>query len=208
MLAKNFRDARKHGDGERIVMLYKFMLLYFRIDGRTKYTFQTLHFLSQVSFLLPPALAHELTWNRFVNTKGKIDSNIEIDRHLEHRNKYAKADLAHYQGKITKKSVDRCSRSYQKIQELLDVVDEELAVEKSSGRHTMVDPHEDVLKLAEQYQIANIFGFVGGRFHTKFPGFPSSYLTGLNILEFKHWIFDKLTKFKQLNIYQQDNIYT
>lgn len=27
-------------------------------------------------------MAFELKWNRFVNTKGTIDGNVELDRHL------------------------------------------------------------------------------------------------------------------------------
>ena len=33
-------------------------------------------------FQIPPSLAFELNWKRFVNTKNTIDSNVELDRHL------------------------------------------------------------------------------------------------------------------------------
>ena len=59
-IARNFQDARKHGDGDRIIRLYKFLLIYFKIDGRTKYVYQSLHLLAQISCLLPPSLAFEL----------------------------------------------------------------------------------------------------------------------------------------------------
>ena len=38
-LFKDFLDARKHGDGQRVIRLYKFLLLYFKVDGRTKYAY-------------------------------------------------------------------------------------------------------------------------------------------------------------------------
>lgn len=50
-------------------------------------------------------MAFELKWDRFVSTQGKIDTNIELDRHLEHLNKYVKTDLKQFQEKITDKSV-------------------------------------------------------------------------------------------------------
>jgi len=203
LLAKNFLDARRHGDGERVTRLYKFMLLYYKVDGRTKYSFQTLHYLA----LLPPSLAHELKWNRFVNNKGKIDSNVELDRHLEHRKKAVKADLAQYQGKITETSVARCSRSYHKIQHIMDIIDGELTVEKPSGRHTQIDPKKDILQLAEQFDTANLFNNVPGRYHTKFPGFPKSYPATINVLDLKKWIYKKLKDFYNLNIYQCDEIF-
>ena len=97
--ARNFQDARKHGDSDRIISLYKFLLIYFKIDNQTKYAYQSLHLLAQIRFLLQPSLAFELKWNRIVNTKDMIDGNVELDRHLEHLN------LAQFQGKITKKSI-------------------------------------------------------------------------------------------------------
>ena len=49
-IARNFQDAGKHGDGGRIIRLYKFLLIYFKIDGRTKYTYQFLHLLEKLVF--------------------------------------------------------------------------------------------------------------------------------------------------------------
>jgi len=205
-IAKNFVDARKHGDGERILRLYKFMLLYYKVDGRTKYAYQTLHLLSQVSFLLPPALAHELKWNRFVNTKGGLDKNVELDRHLEHQNKYVKLDLARYQGKITEKSLARCSRSYSKIEKILNSIDNEISVVQPSGRHTEVDLTADVKLLGDQYKMANLFRFTEGRHHTRFPGFPKNYPVTLDVFKFKKWVLKKMKEFQELNIYKSDDI--
>ena len=207
-MAKNFIDARKHGDGKRIIRLYKFLLLYFKIDHRKKYAYQSLHLLAQVSFLLPPALAHELTWNRFVNTKGKVDTNVELDRHLEHHNNYVKTDLSQYQGKITDKSIERCSRSYKKMQVIVENFDKQLGVKEPSGRHTQVDWEDDVRQLVEQFVRAEIFTFIPGRNHSRFPGFPKSFLSTLDLLSFKKWIYKKLKEFREMNIYQIDDIVT
>lgn len=207
-IIKDFTDAHKHGDGMRILRLYKFLLIYFKIDGRTKYSFQSLHLLAQVNYLLPPPLAHELTWNRFVNTKGGVNTNVELDRHLEHLNKYAKADLAQYQGKITEKSVARCSRSYYKMQKILEKIDAQISVKRPSGRHSSVDWSDDVKQLANQYKQADIFGYHVGRSHSRFPGFPKSFPATLNILSFKKWIYKKMSDFSKMNVYQQDDIYT
>ena len=48
-IVKDFIDARKHGDDKRILKLYKFLLLYLKVELRTKYSYQTLHLLAQVS---------------------------------------------------------------------------------------------------------------------------------------------------------------
>ena len=143
-IARNFQDVRKLGDGDRIIRLYEFLLIYFKIDGRTKCAYQYLHLLAQISCLLPPSLAFELKWNRFVNTNGTINGNVELDKHLEHLNKYVKADLAQFQGKITEKSIARCSRSYFNMQEITDYFDKQLGVVSPSGRHSSASWEEDV----------------------------------------------------------------
>ena len=133
-------------------------------------------------------LAHELIWNRFVNTKGFVDSNVELDRHLEHLNKYVKMELATYQGKLTEKSIRRCSSSYSKMHSVMKEFDEQLSIVPPSGKHKAAQWEDDVRKLAEQYINANLFDFKKGRFHSKFPGFPVSYPAYLNVGQFKIWI--------------------
>ena len=192
---KDFIDTKKHGDGKGILKLYKFLLLYFKVDSRTKYSYQTVHLLAQVSFLLPPALSYELTWNRFANTKGGIDTNVELDRHLEHHNNYVKADLSQYQGKLREMSIERCSRSYKKLQIAVENIDCQLLVKEPSCRHTPVDRVDDVNKLAEQFINADNFAHVPGRYHTQFPGFPKSCLSSVDLLAMKRWVYAKLEEF-------------
>ena len=52
-LAKNFIDARKRGDGERICRLYKYFLLLFKLVGKNKYGNQSLNLLAQIKYFLP-----------------------------------------------------------------------------------------------------------------------------------------------------------
>lgn len=46
LLALNFIDARKHGDGARIIRLYKFMLLHCKAAKKLKYSFHILRTLT------------------------------------------------------------------------------------------------------------------------------------------------------------------
>ena len=197
-LVKNFTDARKHGDGERIIRLYKYLLLYFKIDNRTKYAFQSLHLLAQVNDLLPPALAHELKWNRTVNHLGNVDSNIELDRELEHRNKYAKAELCHMQGKVTDRSIKRVSRSYQNIEDIIKDFDNDVNEERPSGRHTIPNWDTDVKELAEQYTTAGLLTYQPGRYHSRFPAFPKNCLTKINALGLTQWAYERIFKLSKL----------
>ena len=40
LLADNFEDAYKEGDGERLIRLWKFFLLHFKANGRSKYSIE------------------------------------------------------------------------------------------------------------------------------------------------------------------------
>ncbi|KAJ8050606.1 hypothetical protein HOLleu_03871 [Holothuria leucospilota] len=62
LLALNFNDARKMGDGLRLIRMYKYMLLHFKASGKHKYSFQVLRLLAQVHFLISPR-SYRLVWN-------------------------------------------------------------------------------------------------------------------------------------------------
>jgi len=79
--------------------------------------------------------------------------------HREHLNKYVKANLAQYQGKITEKSVARCSRSYYKIEQIIDSIDHQLDLKLPSRRDSSASWEDDVNELAAQYTQAEIFDF-------------------------------------------------
>ena len=204
LLARNYEDARKHGDGLRIIRLIKFMMLLFKIDGKTKYSFHTLHHLAQVTFLLPPKLAHDIIWKRFVNNKGRVDTNVEMDRGLEHHNRAFKLDCRGFMGKVTEMSITRSNCSYQEVEKILSHQDTIGGVKRMSGIHAHPDFDKDVKELAEELHHANIFGEVQGRYHKAFPTSPKNVIQTLDTMKLKQWLIDTINSFKGLNIYSQE----
>ena len=82
-----------------------------------------------------------------------------------------------------------------------------MLVKEPSGRHTPVDWVDDVNKLAEQFINADIFAHVPGIFyHTHFPGFPKSCLSSIDLLAMKRWVYAKLEEFRNMNIYEFNDI--
>lgn len=61
-------------DGDMLMVLYKYMLIWFRANNMNNYSTGLLELQFQLR-VLPAYLAHSITWNRFVNTKGKLDTN-------------------------------------------------------------------------------------------------------------------------------------
>ena len=202
LIVLDFNDARKMGDGERLIRLYKLILLLFKIDGRTKYSYYTYQLLCQVYYLLPEYMAHDLCYNRFVNNAGKADTNVKIDRDVEHYNKKFKLDCKDFHGKITSNSIERSSNSYQSVDEILRNFDKTAKIHSSSGQHVKLNQDEDTMKLSKQFISHRIFDIVQGRRHSTFPKYPKNIFQLVDIPELKQWMASKIKKFSELNIYR------
>ena len=152
LLAHDFADARRCGDGGRIIRLYKFLILHFKAAGKTKYAYHALRLQAQVQCLLSAKLSHVLTWNRFVNNKGGAQCNVEVDRENEHRNKVIKQETRGFHGKLSDQAIKRVGEAAQKLDKILVQVDKAAATKKPSGKHSKADTSDDVLALTGLFQ--------------------------------------------------------
>lgn len=138
LLARNFHDASREGDGERLIRCWKFLLLHFKVDVRMKYSVEAFHLLARVNALLPPPpphMAHWLIWNRTCNVSGGEGRNVPLDLMVEHFNRVFKEDINTFRSNIGEKSVSRSSRAIGTMKEILDKLDNFIKINKSSGRH-------------------------------------------------------------------------
>ncbi len=207
LIALDFNDARKHADGKRLLRLYKFLLLYFLAAGKTKYAFQSFRLLASYKCFMSPRLAHELMWCRFVNHRGKQDSNIEIDRECEHDNRNQKDHINTFHGKITEAAVHRVSRSAFKIKMIMDNHDQDCNVHVSSGKHRNKDEErkEDVIALAHHYHKEQLFAFKPGRHFRGFPSFPRNYIASqVDTLQMQVWMRDTLQTLALTNMFKRN----
>ena len=83
-LVLEFRDACVEGDGERVFRCWRLMLPHFKAAGRTKYSLEALRLKFQVKAILSPQLAHQVLWDRFVNTRGGLGKIVQNDLYNEH----------------------------------------------------------------------------------------------------------------------------
>ena len=73
MLWHSFHDAIKEGDGDRIIIHWKFLLIVFKASGRQNYANKAFNFLVQIVLLFPRKVA-KLKRNRTINTVAIITS--------------------------------------------------------------------------------------------------------------------------------------
>lgn len=89
-LLMEYNDSVHEGDGERLLRVWKFLMIIFRSTKKTKYCLESLLLLLNAKFLLSPRLRQQLLYSRFINTRGMPGANIAIDLHLEHINRIVK----------------------------------------------------------------------------------------------------------------------
>ena len=72
-------DAVHEGDGDRMMTVTKYLLLYFRSTGHRNYALECINTIAQVRSLLSECNAYCLKWCRFVNRTGKPGRNHSCD---------------------------------------------------------------------------------------------------------------------------------
>ena len=111
LLFMELRDAIREGDGPRIIRCWKFMLLYWKHAGHTKYAYEVIELISSIEAASSPRIAHELVWCRVVNTRGGAGNNIPVDLYLEHLNRTLKDYVRSIGANVTANTVVRASKS-------------------------------------------------------------------------------------------------
>ena len=132
----NFKDAVRQGDGEHVLLLWKFMLLVFKATGRKNYALEALTLLSQYYILLPPNLAEQLKWSRFINIHGCPGHNISCDLHMEHINKVVKVAIEGLGANKSEKSIKRVAKAIGVLSETTESFDSEVGLVAPSGKHS------------------------------------------------------------------------
>ena len=84
VLLMQLNDTEKEGDGERCLINWKLLMLYFRARKRgMKYAFEAMHLITFTKALLTERQAHRVIHGQFVNTKGGVGNNLPNDLKME-----------------------------------------------------------------------------------------------------------------------------
>lgn len=79
LLIRDAEDSVKEGDGQRLVRVWKFLTLLFRLRGCHKYALAGIRLIASTEGLLTPCKAHQLIWNRFAGLKDGPGTRISRD---------------------------------------------------------------------------------------------------------------------------------
>ena len=189
LLFMDFIDVASEGDGERLIMCWKFFLLHFKEEkSTTKYSLEALYLLLQVYSLLPLDEAHNLVWNRTVNNKGGPGKNVALDLDLEHDNKDLKQPVKNLEPNVTVDAVTRISHGQQRSKRMLSFVDREILVKQRSGKHISADYSKDLRMIVNLLMEEFVFHHTPGRHYKSFSNFVRDPLSRLDMSNLFQWI--------------------
>ena len=130
-----FRDAIKEGDGDRVLRCYRYMLPMFKGARRNNCSIESLNFIIQCDYSLPPRQAAELLWSRFINTHGVPGRNIANDLHMEHLNRLVKTSIKGLGSNKTEKAISTVGKALGVVAPVLHNFDKDNHVAEMYGVH-------------------------------------------------------------------------
>ena len=199
-LVSEFTDTWSEGDGERILRCWKIFMLHFHAERRTKYALEVLRLQLQLA-TLSPYLVHQLTWGRFVHTRGGPGMNIPCDLHNEHVNKLFKEVISNIGANFTEAASTRAARAVTTLAHMAERFDSQTGIHPEATAHTTKSDEADVLSGVKVLQQREVLKIHPGRSHHKFPKMSTNPLRSLNSEKLHLWIKDKVkhhSKYQQL----------
>lgn len=192
-LALEFTDAWREGDGERIIRCWGIFLLHFHAARRTKYALEALNLKLQLASL-PSTLAHQIKWNRFVNTHGGLGRNIPCDLHNEHVNKQIKEIITNMGANLKEEALTRAARSVTALECMKETFDKETGVSVGTSGHSTRSNEDDIRRVVSVLQSEKVLTVKAGRKHSRFPKISANPLHCLKMKQLKTWIKQKHAK--------------
>ena len=200
LLLLELRDAIHEGDGPRVVRCWKFMLLHWRHAKHTKYSLEALHLIAGINATATERIAHELTWCRFINTRGVPGGNIPIDLFMEHLNRTLKDYLLGLGANVSEATIVQTSKSLRNLMEVSSHFDSICSIHRNSIHHTCQSYGKDLETLVEELTSkSRVFDYIPGRCHRSFQGIKPHISDHIDVDKLFQWIKKHQAKISSQN---------
>ena len=163
LLYLEFQDAIREGDGDRVLRVWKYLLLVFQASNRTNYSIEAFTLLTQYHLLMSPRLAEQLKWCRFINTHGIPGKNVCMDLHMEHLNRVCKTAVTSLGANKSQKAIVRVGKTIGTLTTVLDSFDKEHKVSNTSDGHTVRSDEKDLKTVVNELHNMQAFVIKPGR---------------------------------------------
>lgn len=177
LMLRNADDAIKEGDGDRIMALWKFFMLFWKANNSHKYALAALHLQASVKSLLTQRQTHQLIHNRTLNYKGELGKRVPLDFFLELLNLVLKDSFKHLGVNLSESTAQTEGKAISAMFELINGHNIDLGMIKPSGYHKKLVSMADFMTvLNEVHNTADMFSHIPGR---EFEAFPSILCHGI-----------------------------
>ena len=184
MIWMGFHEAIREGDGERVMVYWKFFLPLFRILKRKNFSIEAVDIQLQLHHHLSQREAAQLVWSRFINTHGRTGKNIPCDLHLEHLNRCLKTSLRNLGSNINRGSIARAAKSVGVIHHICSKFEQQ-TTNVGSEKHSIPSSSRDFQTMFAELDELKVFEVFHERNHSS--------------IELKEHIFSKFDKSKYLD---------
>ena len=151
-----YHDAIKEGDGNRILLYWKFLIPIFHQERHYNYAKEGFHLLVQSSILSERKIM-ELKWSRTVNVHGRQGCNIPIDLFMEHMNRRLKYMIGNLQSNATPSTITRVAKSLDVVKQVCHVFQRETEVSENKGYASYPSFENDCHKIVKQLEDEAVF---------------------------------------------------
>ncbi len=200
LFIEEFKDAVHEGDGDRMLRIWKFLLLYFRSTGHTKYAYEAVNLVAQSSALLSERQAYRLKWCRFVNTSGKPGRNISCDLANEHWNRAFKGHLASAGGNVNSSTILRTGAALSTLEDVCSTYDKAVSVTPLTTKHCTRTASKDEQTMLNTLHKHNVFE--SDKNHSTFPTFTRNHFNRIDRKRFQSWIKKHISTFGKTQNYR------
>ena len=202
-LLMQLNDTEKEGDGNRSVLNWKILMLYFRCWPRgMKYAFKVMRFITMTKALYTARMGHRVIHGQFINHKGGAGNNYANDLKMEHIIKSNKVILKGLCANKILKAVQRRSSAAYGVHQIINSFDQQSDISLDSTAHTHADKQNDEMEMIEIVHKIRPFTFNPGREFKSLIGIAKSPLEKLNISLLSQWLTDHKKRLFQSPYYQ------
>ncbi|KAF8172686.1 hypothetical protein BJ912DRAFT_1024993 [Pholiota molesta] len=162
LISREFTDAVKAGDSGRVVLVLKIWALAFRGNGRTKYAYEMLHFIHNLTNVWPKAIRDIVLKNWLLNTTGNPNSFCEFDLIQEHLNFWIKNAYKAHGANSSWEWLETMAPLCDALRKVAHNFNDMLGSDQGT-RHAPPDLTDDIAALMESLDDNNVYRLKKGR---------------------------------------------
>jgi L1 cell adhesion molecule like protein len=205
LLARNFQDSSREGDGERIIRCWRFLFLHYKEGGHTKYILEAFYLLADLDVMLSAREAHALKWNRTCSVRGGLGSNVPLDLKMEHLNRDFKESISRFASTISETNVKRVSKATKELSAIKDRFDGSIGLKPQSSVTCVQATTSDFTRVISELEKAKVFSYQARRCHSAFQAIPKHPFAKLvkDMDKLHDWIKTKKSELAKKEVFKE-----